>query len=174
MRHRGPAVVFQDIHDYDRRIDDPGLDVTPDSVLVLKNCGPRGYPGFPEVGLLSLPKKLLARGVTDMVRISDARMSGTAAGTVVVQVAPEAAAGGPLALVETGDPIELDVEARRLHLDVPEAELARRRARWAPPEPPEPRGYLKLYLDHVLQADRGADFDFLVGGSGARVFRGNH
>jgi dihydroxy-acid dehydratase len=174
MKHRGPAVVFQDIHDYDRRIDDPALDVTPDSVLVLKNCGPRGYPGFPEVGLLSLPKKLLERGVTDMVRISDARMSGTAAGTVVVQVAPEAAAGGPLALVETGDPIELDVEGRRLHLDVPEAELARRRARWTPPPPPEPRGYLKLYLDHVLQADRGADFDFLVGGSGAKVFRGNH
>ena len=174
MKHRGPAVVFEDIEDYDRRIDDPALEVTPDSVLVLKNCGPRGYPGFPEVGLLSLPKKLLERGCKDMVRLSDARMSGTAAGTVVVQIAPEAAAGGPLALVETGDIIELDVEARRLHLDVPDEELARRRARWTPRPAPESRGYLKLYLDHVLQADRGADFDFLVGGSGARVFRGNH
>ncbi|HVZ71785.1 MAG TPA: IlvD/Edd family dehydratase [Polyangia bacterium] len=174
MKHRGPAVVFADIDDYDRRIDDPALEVGPESVLVLKNCGPRGYPGFPEVGLLSLPKKLLARGVTDMVRLSDARMSGTAAGTVVVQVAPESAAGGPLALVETGDVIELDVEARRLHLDVADDELARRRARWTPPAPHEPRGYLKLYLDHVQQADRGADLDFLVGGSGARVFRGNH
>jgi dihydroxy-acid dehydratase len=174
MKHRGPAVVFEDIEDYHRRIDDPALDVTPDSVLVLKNCGPRGYPGFPEVGLISIPKKLLERGVKDMVRLSDARMSGTAGGTIVVQVAPEAAAGGPLALVETGDVIELDVEARRLHLEVPDAELARRRARWSPPPAPEPRGYLKLYLDHVLQADRGADFDFLVGASGARVFRGNH
>jgi len=109
-----------------------------------------------------------------MVRLSDARMSGTAGGTIVVHVAPEAAAGGPLAFVETGDVIELDVEARRLHLDVPDEELARRRAKWKPPAPHEPRGYLKLYLDHVLQADRGADFDFLVGGSGARVFRGNH
>ena len=174
LRHRGPAVVFETIEDYDRRIDDPALDVTADSVLVLKNCGPRGYPGFPEVGLLSLPKKLLERGVKDMVRLSDARMSGTAGGTIVVHIAPEAAAGGPLALVEAGDMIELDVERRRLHLDVSDEELARRRARWTPPPAPEPRGYLKLYLDHVLQADRGADFDFLVGGSGARVFRGNH
>ncbi len=174
MHHRGPAVVFATIEDYDRRIDDPALEVTADSVLVLKNCGPRGYPGFPEVGLLSLPKKLLERGVKDMVRLSDARMSGTAGGTIVVHVAPEAAAGGPLALVETGDMIELDVERRRLHLDVSDDELARRRARWTPPPAPEPRGYLKLYLDHVLQADRGVDFDFLVGGSGARVFRGNH
>jgi dihydroxy-acid dehydratase len=174
MKHRGPAVVFQDIEDYHRRIDDPALDVTPASVLVLKNCGPRGYPGFPEVGLLSLPKKLLERGVTDMVRLSDARMSGTAGGTIVVQVAPEAAVGGPLALVEDGDVIELDVAARRLHLDVSDEELARRRARWSPRPPAEPRGYLKLYVDHVLQADRGADFDFLVGASGAKVFRGNH
>jgi L-arabonate dehydrase len=174
MKHRGPAVVFETIEDYDRRIDDPALEVTPDSVLVLKNVGPRGYPGFPEVGLLSVPKKLLERGVKDMVRLSDARMSGTAGGTIVVHVAPEAAAGGPLALVQTGDVIELDVDARRLHLDVPDEELARRRARWTPPPAHEPRGYLKLYLDHVLQADRGADFDFLVGGSGARVFRGNH
>jgi L-arabonate dehydrase len=174
LKHRGRAVVFETIDDYDRRIDDPALDVTPESVLVLKNCGPRGYPGFPEVGLLSLPKKMLERGVKDMVRLSDARMSGTAAGTIVTQIAPEAAAGGPLALVETGDVVELDVERRRLHLDVSDDELARRRARWTPPPPHEPRGYLKLYLDHVLQADRGADLDFLVGGSGARVFRGNH
>jgi len=174
MKHRGPAVVFEDIADYDARIDDPALDVTPESVLVLKNAGPRGYPGFPEVGLLSLPKKLLERGCKDMVRLSDARMSGTAGGTIVVHVAPEAAAGGPLALVENGDVIELDVEARKLHLDVSDEELARRRARWTPRPDHEPRGYLKLYVDHVLQADRGADFDFLVGKSGARVFRGNH
>jgi dihydroxy-acid dehydratase len=174
MKHRGRAVVFADIGDYDRRIDDPALEVEASSVLVLKNCGPRGYPGFPEVGLLSLPKKLLAAGVRDMVRISDARMSGTAAGTVVVHVAPEAAAGGPLALVEDGDVIELDVEGRRLHLEVSDEELARRKARWTPPPAHENRGYLKLYLDHVLQADRGADLDFLVGHSGARVFRGNH
>ena len=174
MKHRGRAVVFADIDDYDRRIDDPALDVDPSCVLVLKNCGPRGYPGFPEVGLLSLPKKLLAAGVRDMVRISDARMSGTAAGTVVVHVASEAAVGGPLALVQDGDLIELDVERRRLHLEVPDEELGRRKVRWSPPPPHETRGYLKLYLDHVLQADRGADFDFLVGRSGARVFRGNH
>jgi L-arabonate dehydrase len=174
MKHRGRAVVFADIGDYDRRIDDPALEVEASSVLVLKNCGPRGYPGFPEVGLLSLPKKLLEAGVRDMVRISDARMSGTAAGTVVVHVVPEAAAGGPLALVEDGDVIELDVEGRRLHLEVTEEELARRKARWTPPPAHESRGYLKLYLDHVLQADRGADLDFLVGHSGARVFRGNH
>jgi dihydroxy-acid dehydratase len=174
LKHRGRAVVFEDIADYDRRIDDPALDVDPGSVLVLKNCGPRGYPGFPEVGLLSLPKKLLAAGISDMVRISDARMSGTAAGTVVVHVAPEAAAGGPLALVQPGDIIELDVERRRLQLEVSDDELGRRKALWMPPSPHETRGYLKLYLDHVLQADRGADFDFLVGRSGARVFRGNH
>jgi L-arabonate dehydrase len=174
MKHRGRAVVFADIADYDRRIDDPALEVDASSVLVLKNCGPRGYPGFPEVGLLSLPKKLLAAGTRDMVRISDARMSGTAAGTVVVHVAPEAAAGGPLALVENGDMIELDVERRRLHLEVTDEELGRRRVRWSAPAEHETRGYLKLYTDHVLQADRGADFDFLVGKSGARVFRGNH
>jgi dihydroxy-acid dehydratase len=174
MKHRGRAVVFEDIADYDRRIDDPALEVDPSSVLVLKNCGPRGYPGFPEVGLLSLPKKLLAAGTRDMVRISDARMSGTAAGTVVVHIAPEAAAGGPLALVENGDIIELDVEERRLRLEVTDEELGRRRARWSAPPEHETRGYLRLYTDHVLQADRGADFDFLVGKSGVRVFRGNH
>jgi dihydroxy-acid dehydratase len=174
MKHRGRAVVFADITDYDRRIDDPALEVDATSVLVLKNCGPRGYPGFPEVGLMSLPAKLLAAGVRDIVRISDARMSGTAAGTVVVHVAPEAAVGGPLALVRDGDFIELDVERRRLHLEVSDDELARRRAQWTPPPPHDTRGYMKLFHDRVMQADRGADFDFLVGKSGARVFRGNH
>jgi dihydroxy-acid dehydratase len=174
LTHRGRAVVFEDIYDYEQRVDDPNLDVDPSSVLVLKNCGPKGYPGFPEVGLIPLPRKILAQGVEDMVRISDARMSGTASGTVVLHIAPEAAAGGPLALVREGDMIELDVERRRLHLDVADDELARRRADWTPPPAHENRGYLKLYIDHVLQADHGADFDFLVGKSGARVFRGNH
>ncbi len=174
MRHRGRAVVFEDIDDFKARIDDPALDVAPRDVLVLKNCGPKGYPGFPEVGNLPLPRKLLAQGVTDMVRISDARMSGTAYGTVVLHTAPEAAAGGPLALVETGDMIELDVERRRLHLDVAEDELARRRTRWTPPAPPFERGYYSLYVRHVMQADKGADFDFLVGASGAPVPRESH
>jgi dihydroxy-acid dehydratase len=126
------------------------------------------------VGNFPLPEKILAKGIDDMVRISDARMSGTAYGTVVLHTAPEAAAGGPLALVQDGDMIELDVEARRLHLDVSDEELARRRAAWTPPPPPDTRGWAKLYYDHVLQADRGVDMDFLVGGSGAKVFRGNH
>jgi dihydroxy-acid dehydratase len=143
-------------------------------VLVLKNCGPKGYPGFPEVGNFPLPRKILALGVEDMIRISDARMSGTAYGTVVLHTAPEAATGGPLALVTNGDMIELDVAGRRLHLDVSEGELASRKQRWAPPPRVEERGYLRLFYDHVLQADRGVDFDFLVGKSGARVFRGNH
>ena len=174
MRHRGRAVVFEDIEDLHGRIDDPDLDVDADSVLVLKNCGPKGYPGMAEVGNMPLPSKLLQRGVTDMVRISDARMSGTAYGTVVLHTAPEAAAGGTLALVQDGDMIELDVGERRLELDVPEDELARRRARWIPPEPATDRGYCRLYVDHVLQADRGVDFDFLVGGSGAPVARDSH
>ncbi|MBS0326448.1 MAG: dihydroxy-acid dehydratase [Proteobacteria bacterium] len=174
MKHRGRAVVFSDIDDLNRRIDDPGLDVRPDDVLVLKNCGPRGYPGFPEVGNFALPAKLLKRGVTDMVRISDARMSGTAYGTVVLHVAPEAAAGGPLALVENGDTIELDVARRRLHLDVPDAELERRRANWRPPAPHAARGWVRLYCATVQQADRGVDLDFLVGGSGAGVGRESH
>ncbi|MEA2699712.1 MAG: L-arabonate dehydrase [Myxococcales bacterium] len=174
MKHRGPAVVFEDMDDYNRRIDDPDLEVTADSVLVLKNCGPRGYPGFPEVGMMSVPKKLLERGVKDIVRISDARMSGTSYGTVVLHVAPEAAVGGTLALVQNGDIIELDVEGRRLQLEVSEDELARRRALFVPRPAPEPRGYVKLYVEHVLQADRGVDLDFLVGSSGARVYPGNH
>ena len=174
MQHKGRAVVFEDIDDFKARIDDPDLDVEPEDVLVLKNCGPKGYPGFPEVGNLELPPKILARGITDMVRISDARMSGTAYGTVVLHTSPEAAAGGTLALVENGDVIELDVEGRRLHLDVSDEELEKRRAAWSPPETPMERGYYKLYVDHVLQADTGADLDFLVGNSGAPVPRMSH
>jgi dihydroxy-acid dehydratase len=175
MRHRGRVVAFEDIEDFYARVDDPALDVDPTCVLVLKNAGPRGYPGMAEVGNLPLPAKLLRQGVTDMVRISDARMSGTAYGTVVLHTAPESAVGGPLALVQSGDTVELDVAARRLHLDVPEAELARRRAAWKPRDNPRyNRGYGRLYVDHVLQADRGVDFDFLVGGSGAYIPRENH
>ena len=174
MRHRGKAVVFDDIDDYKARVDDPDLEVDETSVLVLKGCGPKGCPGFPETGNMGLPAKLLKRGVTDMVRISDARMSGTAYGTVVLHTAPEAADGGPLALVENGDEIELDVPARRLLLHVSEEELARRRAAWSPPAPHSDRGYLRLYLDHVMQADTGADLDFLVGCSGAGVPRESH
>ena len=156
------------------RIDDPKLDVESDDVLVLKNCGPKGYPGFPEVGNFALPAKLLKQGVTDMIRISDARMSGTAYGTVVLHTAPEAAAGGPLALVENGDLIELDVAKRRLHLHVSEKELARRKARWKPPKPHADRGWVKLYCETVQQADRGVDLEFLVGKSGAKVGRESH
>ena len=174
MKHRGRAVVFEDIDDLHRRIDDDALDVTPDDVLVLKNCGPRGYPGFPEVGNFALPAKILKQGVSDMVRISDARMSGTAYGTVVLHTAPEAAAGGPLALVQNGDAIELDVAARRLHLDVSDEELARRRAAWHPRAPHAQRGWVKLYCDTVQQADKGVDLDFLVGSSGAPVARESH
>jgi dihydroxy-acid dehydratase len=174
LRHRGRAVVFASIEEYDAAVDSPDLDVDEDSVLVLQHAGPRGYPGMPEVGNLQLPRKLLERGITDMVRISDARMSGTSYGTVVLHVAPEAAVAGPLALVRTGDMIELDVEARTLHLDVDDEELARRRQAWTPPAPPAARGYVKLYVDHVLQANRGADFDFLVGGSGDAVPRPAH
>ncbi len=167
LRHKGRAVVFEDIDDLHARIDDPKLDVDPSSVLVLKNCGPKGYPGFPEVGNFALPAKLLKQGVTDMVRISDARMSGTAYGTVVLHTAPEAAAGGPLALVRNGDVIELDVAKRRLHLHVSAAELARRRAKWKPPKPHADRGWVKLYCETVQQADKGVDLDFLVGKVGS-------
>lgn len=170
MRHRGPAVVFEDIDDFHRRVDDPSLDVDEGSVLVLKNCGPKGYPGMPEVGNMGLPRKLLARGVTDMVRISDARMSGTAYGTVVLHTAPESAIGGPLALVRSGDIIELDVDGRRLHLDVAEGELAARRSSWLTPAPPS-GGYESLFAEHVLQADQGCDFAFLQGSRGAKVAR---
>jgi len=174
MQHRGRAVVFEDIDDYKARVDDPDLDINPSDIMVLKGCGPKGYPGFPEVGNMALPKKLLAQGVKDMVRISDARMSGTAYGTVVLHVAPESAVGGPLALVQGGDWIELDVAARTLHLDVSDEELDQRRSGWSPPAPHGDRGYLKVFQEHVLQADQGVDFDFLVGGSGAEVPRESH
>lgn len=175
MQHRGRAVVFNNVEDYHDRIDNPELEVDADSVLVMKNVGPRGYPGMPEVGNMGIPAKLLREGVEDMVRISDGRMSGTAFGTVILHVAPESAIGGTLALVENGDWIELDVANRRLHLDVPEEELARRRATWTPPHVPHTeRGYAKLYTQHVLQADQGVDFDFLVGNSGAFIPRDSH
>src|SRR5215813_2016624 len=174
MQHRGRAVVFEDIDHYKKRRDDPALDVDENCVLVLKNCGPKGYPGIAEVGNMALPQKLLQKGVRDMVRISDARMSGTAYGTVVLHTAPEAAVGGPLALVRDGDLIELDVENRRLHLDVADAELQRRRTGWTPPPPAMVSGYQKLYIDHVLQADRGCDLDFLVGKRGAAIPRESH
>ncbi|NYJ08966.1 IlvD/Edd family dehydratase [Petropleomorpha daqingensis] len=176
MRHRGRAVVFDSIEDFHARIDDPDLDVTADSVLVLRGCGPKGYPGMPEVSNMPLPKKLLEAGVRDMVRICDGRMSGTAYGTVVLHVAPEAAAGGPLALVRTGDVISLDVEARRIDVEVDDAELAARTpneatvAGFANPA----RGWERLYVDHVGQADTGADLDFLVGASGSEVSRESH
>lgn len=174
LQHTGRAVVFESIEDYKARIDDPALDVDADSVLVLKGCGPRGYPGMPEVGNMALPKKLLERGITDMVRISDARMSGTAYGTVVLHVSPEAAAGGPLALVEEGDLITLDCEQGALHLQVPDDELEQRRTAWVPEETDYHRGYARLYIDHVQQAHLGADFDFLVGSSGDEVKRESH
>jgi len=174
MQHRGRAVVFEDSADMHAKVEDESLDVKPDDILVLKNCGPRGYPGMAEVGNMPIPAKLVKQGVTDMVRISDARMSGTAYGTVVLHAAPEAAAGGTLALVKSGDIIELDVEHRRLHLEVDDAELARRRAAWKAPTAPMPRGYAKLYFDHVQQADTGADLDFLVGSSGSAVPKDNH
>jgi dihydroxy-acid dehydratase len=174
MKHKGRAVVFENILDFHSRIDDPKLDLDENCVMVLKNCGPKGYPGMAEVGNMPLPPKVLKKGITDMVRISDARMSGTAYGTVVLHIAPEAAAGGVLALVENGDMVELDVAKRRLHLDVPERELARRRKQWKAPEAPMSRGYTKLYVDHVLQADKGADLDFLVGASGAKAPKDNH
>jgi L-arabonate dehydrase len=174
MRHRGPAVVFNGPDDLKKRIDDPALNVTKDSVLVLRNCGPRGYPGMAEIGNMPIPAKLLRDGIRDIVRISDARMSGTAFGTVVLHVAPEAAAGGPLALVRDGDMVELDVNARKLHLDVPDAELAKRREALVPYKSPYTRGWEKLYVEHVLQADRGVDLDFLVGKSGGEPPRESH
>jgi len=174
MKHRGRAVVFQTIEQYYERILDPALDIDENSVMVLQNCGPKGYPGMAEVGNMGLPPKLLARGITDMVRISDARMSGTAYGTVVLHVCPEAAAGGPLALVQEGDIIELDVAARRLHLEVSDEELARRRAGWKPLLPDAKGGYQQLYIQHVMQASEGADLDFLVGCRGMIVTRESH
>jgi L-arabonate dehydrase len=174
MQHTGRAVVFEDSHDFHKRIDDENLDVDETCILVLKNCGPKGYPGMAEVGNMPLPPKVLRKGITDMVRISDARMSGTAYGTVVLHTAPEAAAGGTLALVKNGDLITLDVAGRSLHLHVDDAELAARRAAWTAPPPAMDSGYWKLYIDHVLQADEGADLDFLRGRRGAAVPKDNH
>ncbi len=163
LQHRGRAIVFHGISDLQERIDDPALDVNPEDVMILQNAGPVGGPGMPEVGNLPIPKKLLKQGVRDMVRISDARMSGTAFGTIVLHVAPEAAVGGPLSLARTGDVVELDVPGRRLELRVEQEELNRRRAEWQRPQPAYRRGYGRLFLDHVLQAPEGMDFDFLLG-----------
>ena len=174
MKHRGRAVVFENIEDFHKRIDDPQLDIDARCVMVLKNCGPKGYPGMAEVGNMPLAPKLLKKGITDMVRISDARMSGTAYGTVILHICPEAAAGGTLALVQNGDMIELDVAKRKLQLIVSPAELARRKRKLPSRKAPLDRGYWKLYFDHVLQACDGADLDFLVGKSGAFVPRDNH
>ena len=174
MKHRGRAVVFESIEDYKAKVADPDLDIDETCVMVLKNCGPRGYPGMAEVGDMILPAKILKQGIRDMVRISDARMSGTAYGTVVLHVAPEAARGGPLAVVRDGDMIELDVEARRLHLDISDEEMAARLAEWEPSVTQPSGGYAQLYHDRVMGADRGADFDFLVGCRGSDVARESH
>lgn len=174
MKHRGRAVVFEDIDDYKARIDDDALDIDEHCVMVLKNCGPKGYPGMSEVGNMGLPPKVLRKGITDMLRISDARMSGTAYGTVILHTSPEAAAGGPLAVVRTGDFIEVDVEARRLHLDIPAAELTARLAAWTPSHDVPTSGYAWLHHQHVQGADTGADFDFLRGNRGSAVGRDSH
>lgn len=174
MNHRGKAVVFESMEDYHDRIDDPNLDIDENSVIVLKGVGPKGYPGMPEVGNVDLPEKLILKGVTDMVRISDGRMSGTAAGTVILHVSPESTVGGTLALVENGDFIHLDVKNRSLHLDVSDAILQKRKENWQSPDPIATRGYVKMYIEHVEQADKGADLDFLVGGSGSKVDRDLH
>ena len=174
LKHRGRAVVFESIEDFKARIDRPDLEIDETSVMVLKGAGPKGYPGMPEVGNMPLPPKLLTRGITDLVRISDARMSGTAYGTAVLHVSPESAAGGPLALVENGDEIELDIDARKLELRVSEDVLNRRRAAWKPAPVTWTGGYQRLYIDHVLQADQGADLDFLVGCRGAGIPRESH
>jgi L-arabonate dehydrase len=173
LKHRGRAVVFENIEEFHARIGDESLDIDEHCVMVLKNCGPKGYPGMAEVGNMPLPPKVLRKGITDMVRISDARMSGTAYGTVVLHVSPEAAAGGLLALVKSGDMIELDVAARRLHLEVSDAELAKRRAEWSAAASPA-RGWYKMYVDHVQQAHLGADLDILVGSNGVDVPRDSH
>ncbi|EPO5148137.1 IlvD/Edd family dehydratase [Acinetobacter baumannii] len=175
MKHRGRAVVFENFDDYKARINDPDLDVDKTCILVMKNAGPKGYPGMAEVGNMGLPPKILAQGITDMVRISDARMSGTAYGTVVLHVAPEAMAGGPLAVVQNGDFIELDAYAGKLHLEVSDEEIKQRLENLAPPAPPSfIGGYRKLYVEHVLQADEGCDFDFLIGCRGSEVPRHSH
>lgn len=174
MRHRGRAVVFEDIDDYKAKIDDETLDIDENSIMVLKNCGPKGYPGMAEVGNMGLPPKVLRKGITDMIRISDARMSGTAYGTVILHTSPEAAIGGPLAIVRDGDMIEVDVPARRLHLDLPDAEIEARLEAWRPNVPVPESGYARLFHNHVQGADTGADFDFLKGQRGKAVPRDSH
>jgi len=174
MKHKGRAVVFESIEDYHARVDDPGLDIDETCVMVLKYVGPVGYPGMPEVGNMALPKKILEKGFKDMVRISDGRMSGTAYGTTILHVSPESAIGGNLALVQNGDMIELDVEQRKIHLHVSDEELSKRRAKWAPPKAAAERGYVSMYVKHVLGADKGADLDFLQGSSGSVVTRDSH
>ena len=174
MKHKGRAVVFESIEDYHARVDDPDLDIDETCVMVLKYVGPVGYPGMPEVGNMALPKKILQKGVKDMVRISDGRMSGTAYGTAVLHVSPESAIGGTLALVQNGDMIELDVSQRKLHLDVSDEELEKRRAKWVAPKAATSRGYVNLYIKHVMGADKGADLDFLQGSSGSEVTRDSH
>lgn len=174
MKHKGRAVVFESIEDYNARVDDPNLDIDENCVMVLKYVGPVGYPGMPEVGNMALPKKILEKGIRDMVRISDGRMSGTAYGTAILHVSPESAIGGNLAFVQNGDMIELDVEKRKLHLHVSDEELANRRSKWVPPAPAATRGYVSLYIKHVMGADSGADLDFLQGSSGSIVTRDSH
>ena len=174
MQHRGRAYVFESIEEFHNTINDDSLDIDENSIMVLKYCGPKGYPGMAEVGNMGLPPKVLKKGIKDMIRISDARMSGTAYGTVILHVSPEAADGGPLALVKTGDMIEVDIPARRLHLDVSDAELAARKAVWVSPVEEAKGGYVKLYTDHVQQAHKGADMDFLVGCRGSEVKRDSH
>ena len=174
MKHRGAAIVFETMEDYHARIDDPALPIDENSVIVLKGVGPVGYPGMPEVGNVDLPEKLIRKGVKDIIRISDGRMSGTAYGTVILHVSPESSIGGTLAIVQDGDMIELDVENRRLHLDISDEEIKRRKAAWVAPAPMADRGYVKFYIDHVQQAHLGADLDILRGGSGAEVTRDLH
>lgn len=174
MKHKGRAVVFETMEDYHLRIDDPSLDIDETCVIVLKGVGPVGYPGMPEVGNVDLPHKLLQKGIRDMIRISDGRMSGTAAGTVILHVSPESAIGGTLAFVQNGDMIELDVENRKLHLEITEEELKKRKAKWKAPDPAAKRGYVKFYIEHVQQAHLGADLDWLQGGSGSEVTRDLH
>lgn len=174
MVHRGRAVVFEDIDDYKAKINDPDLDIDETCVMVLKNCGPKGYPGMAEVGNMGLPPKVLKKGITDMVRISDARMSGTAFGTVCLHTSPEAAVGGPLAIVQNGDFIQLDVPNRRLHLEVSDEEIARRQAVWTPRIAPPDSGYAMLHHSHVMGADTGADLDFMLGCRGAPVGKDSH
>jgi L-arabonate dehydrase len=174
LQHTGKAVVFNNIEDFKKRIDSPDLDVDENSVLVLKNVGPRGYPGMPEVGNMGIPTKLLDKGVKDMVRISDGRMSGTGFGTIVLHVSPEAANGGNFAMIRTGDLITLDVPGRKLNVDITDDEFAKRKKNFKPLEQSVKRGYVKLYIDHVQQAHLGADMDFLVGGSGSEVVRDSH